>query len=65
MEFIVSSLPNIDNNRAKKLLDSFQTVQRIFTASQEELMSVSSIGEKISEGIRRILTAKYERTEDV
>ncbi len=63
-EFIVSSLPNIDNTRAKKLLSSFQTVERIFLASKEELMSVSGIGEKISGEIRRVLTSRYkERTE--
>jgi Fanconi anemia group M protein len=63
-EFIVSSLPNIDNTRAKKLLSSFQTVERIFQASKEELMSVTGIGEKISEEIRRIITSKYKpRTE--
>ena len=58
-EFIVASLPNIDNTRAKKLLSSFQTVERIFQASKEELMSVTGIGEKISEEIRRVLTSKY------
>lgn len=60
-EFIVSSLPNIDNTRAKKLLTSFQTVERVFQASREELMSVTGIGEKISEEIRRVLTSKYKR----
>jgi len=64
-EFIVSSLPNIDNTRAKKLLTSFQTVERIFQASKEELMSVSGIGEKISEEIRRILTSKYRARSEV
>jgi ERCC4-type nuclease len=58
-EFIVASLPNIDNTRAKKLLSSFQTVERIFQASKEELMSVTGIGEKISEEIRRVLTSNY------
>jgi Fanconi anemia group M protein len=58
-EFIVASLPNIDNTRSKKLLSSFQTVERIFQASKEELMSVAGIGEKISEEIRRVLTSKY------
>jgi Fanconi anemia group M protein len=64
-EFIVSSLPNIDRSRASKLLNSFQTVQRIFTASREELMSVSGIGEKISEDIRKVLTTAYERKTDI
>jgi Fanconi anemia group M protein len=64
-EFIVSSLPNIDNSRAKKLLNAFQTVERIFLASKEELMSVSGIGEKISEEIRRVLTSKYKTRSEV
>jgi Fanconi anemia group M protein len=59
-EFIVASLPNIDRSRAGKLLSSFQTVERVFQASREELMSVSGIGEKISEEIRRVLTSKYK-----
>jgi ERCC4-type nuclease len=59
-EFIVSSLPNIDNTRAKKLLGHFHTVEGIFLASKEELMSVSGIGEKISEEIRRVLTSRYQ-----
>jgi Fanconi anemia group M protein len=59
-EFIVSSLPNIDRFRAKKLLSSFETVERVFQASKEELMAVSGIGEKISEEIRRVLTSKYK-----
>jgi ERCC4-type nuclease len=59
-EFIVSSLPNIDNTRAKKLLTAFHTPQRVFQASKEELMSVSGIGEKISEEIRRVVTTNYE-----
>ncbi len=64
-EFIVSSLPNIDNTRAKKLLAHFQTVERVFLSSKEELMSVSGIGEKISEEIRRILTTKYKQESKV
>lgn len=64
-EFVVSSLPNIDSTRAKKLLNSLQTVQRVFMASKEELMSVSGIGEKISEEIRRVLTAKYRSQDQI
>lgn len=64
-EFIVSSLPNIDSTRAKKLLNSFQTVQRVFMASKEELMSVSGIGEKISEEIRKVLISEYRKKNDI
>jgi Fanconi anemia group M protein len=59
-EFVVSSLPNIDNTRAKKLLNTFHTPQRVFQASREELMSVQGIGEKISEEIRRVVGTNYE-----
>jgi Fanconi anemia group M protein len=58
-EFIVSSLPNIDNTRAKKLLTTFHTPQHVFQASKEELMSVQGIGEKISEEIRRVVSTDY------
>jgi Fanconi anemia group M protein len=64
-EFIVSSLPNIDSTRAKKLLDHFQTVERIFLAQKEELMSVSGIGERISEEIRHVLTIRYKTKAEV
>lgn len=63
-EFIVASLPNIDRSRAEKLLSSFQTVERIFQASKEELMSVTGIGDKISEEIRRVLTSKYKTSSE-
>jgi len=59
-EFIVSSLPNIDNTRAKKLLTTFHTPQRVFQASKEQLMSVPGIGEKISEEIRRVVGTNYQ-----
>ena len=59
-EFIVSSLPNIDNTRAKKLLTTFHTPQRVFQASKEELMTVPGIGEKISEEIRRVVATNYQ-----
>ncbi len=60
-EFIVASLPSIDAVRSKKLLEKFETVERVFTVSREELSEVEGIGEKISERIREILTAKYRK----
>jgi len=60
-EFIVCSLPNIDRVRARNLLKVLDTVERVFSASKEELKSVNGIGEKISEDIRRVLTNKYTR----
>jgi Fanconi anemia group M protein len=59
-EFIISSLPNIDNTRAKKLLATFHNPERVFQASKEELMNVPGIGERISEEVRRVLTTNYK-----
>jgi ERCC4-related helicase len=59
-EFIVSSLPSIDNTRAKKLLTTFHSPQRVFNASKEELMTVQGIGEKISDEIRRVVATNYQ-----
>ncbi|HUO42200.1 MAG TPA: DEAD/DEAH box helicase [Methylomirabilota bacterium] len=58
-EFIVASLPSVDRVRARSLLTALGTVERIFSASKEELKSVNGIGEKISDDIRRVLTSKY------
>jgi Fanconi anemia group M protein len=63
-EFIVASLPSIDATRSQSLLERFETVEKVFTVSKEELSEVKGIGEKISERIREILTAKYRRKED-
>ena len=62
-EFIVASLPSIDAVRSRNLLRRFETVEKVFTASKEELSEIEGIGEKISERIREILTAKYRKDE--
>lgn len=59
-EYIVAGLPNVDVTLAKRLLQRFRTVERVFTAPTEELKSVEGIGEKISRHIREILTRRYE-----
>lgn len=64
-EFIVSSLPNIDTTRAKRLLGHFHTVERVFQASKEELTSVSGIGNRISEDIRHVLTSQYKSAPEI
>jgi len=60
-EFIVASLPSVDTVRSRSLLRRFETVEKVFTASKEELSEVEGIGEKISERIREILTSKYKK----
>jgi len=59
MKYLVSGLPNVDVTLAERLLERFRTVEGAFTATEEELMEVKGIGEKIAEEIRRILTSTY------
>lgn len=58
-EFIVAGLPNINTTLARRLLEHFGSVERVFTASEKELEEVQGIGRKTAREIRRILTAKY------
>jgi len=59
-EFIVAGIPSIDTARAKKLLTELKTIERIFTAEEEELQQIEGIGSKLAKRIRKILTSKYK-----
>lgn len=58
-EYLVAGLPNVNIKIARRLLKKFKTVEKVFTASEEELRKVDGIGEKISKKIRKILTSEY------
>ncbi|WP_461866926.1 DEAD/DEAH box helicase [Thermococcus sp.] len=56
---IIEGLPNVSATLAKRLLKHFGNVERVFTATEEELMEVEGIGEKKAREIRRVITAPY------
>jgi Fanconi anemia group M protein len=58
-EFVVAGLPLVDTVIARRLLKAFGTVERVFLASDKELQNVEGIGKKISERIRKLVTAPY------
>lgn len=58
-EFIVCGIPGVSTITAKKLLGHFGTVEKTFTASEEELKKVKGMGKKLVEKVRKILTTKY------
>ncbi len=62
-EFVVAGLPLVDTVLARRLLRAFGTIERIFVASDKELQDVEGIGRKISDRIRKLVTAPY-REED-
>lgn len=59
-EFIVAGLPKVDKKTARKLLAAFETVEKVFSASEEELQKIEGLGKKMSKMIRNIVTAKYQ-----
>jgi Fanconi anemia group M protein len=58
-EFVVAGLPLVDTVIARRLLKAFGTVEKVFLASDKELQNVEGIGKKISDRIRKLLTATY------
>jgi Fanconi anemia group M protein len=59
-KFIVESLPDVGGALAERLLKHFKTVERVFTAKEEELMKVEGVGKERAKKIREVLTAEYE-----
>ncbi|MFQ3308110.1 MAG: ERCC4-related helicase [Candidatus Nanohaloarchaea archaeon] len=58
-EFIAAGLPGVNTKIAERLLEEFDTLEKVFTASEEELRNVEGIGEKKAEKIRSMITSKY------
>jgi Fanconi anemia group M protein len=50
---------------ARRLLKAFGAVERVFLASDKELQNVEGIGKKISERIRKLLTAPYREEDSI
>ncbi|MCX6708303.1 MAG: DEAD/DEAH box helicase [Candidatus Woesearchaeota archaeon] len=58
-EYIVSALPSVGPNLAKELLICFGSVEKVFTATEEELLKVTGVGEKIAKQVKEIATRPY------
>ncbi len=59
-EYIVSAISNVGTVIARNLLRHFGTIERIVTASEDELVEVSRVGRQTARKIREILTTPYE-----
>lgn len=59
-EYLVSAIPSVGPAVAKKLLKHFGSVERIMTASQDELQEVELVGPKIAERIRELIGGEYK-----
>ncbi|MHA2408426.1 MAG: helix-hairpin-helix domain-containing protein, partial [Candidatus Ranarchaeia archaeon] len=58
-EFVVAGVPGINNVLARRLLEKFGTIEKIFTANEEELTSVKGVGKAKAVRIKEVITAKY------
>ncbi len=61
-EFLIAGLPQVSGKTARKLLKHFGSPERIFAATESELMTVEGIGKIMAKRIRHILTKKYEKS---
>ena len=59
-EYLISSISNIGPVIAQNLLKRFQTVERVISASKEELIEVERVGPAIADQIRMVVGSKYD-----
>ncbi len=58
-EYFISSLSNIGIVTTRNLLRRFKTIERLVSATKEELMEVEHVGEKTAEHIRAVVSTEY------
>lgn len=59
-EYLVSAIPNVGPAVARNLLKHFGSIEKIMTATQEELQQVELVGPKIAERIRELVGGEYK-----
>jgi len=64
-EYVVSAISEVGPVIARNLLEHFQTIEKIATASEEELMKVPKVGRKIAKRIRILMTTPYREADKI
>ncbi|MFQ6055230.1 MAG: DEAD/DEAH box helicase [Methanosarcinales archaeon] len=59
-EYVVSSIADIGPVVARNLLRHFGSVEKVMTASKEDLMQVELVGEKTADKIREVVGSEYK-----
>ncbi len=59
-EYLISAIPSVGPAVAKKLLVHFGSIERVMTASEEELQVVDLVGPKIAQRIRELVGGEYK-----
>ncbi|MFB6145159.1 MAG: DEAD/DEAH box helicase [Candidatus Nanohaloarchaea archaeon] len=58
-KFVVAGLPDINTKLAERLLERFGSIEKVFTASEEELKEVEGVGDKKAASIRELISSDY------
>ncbi len=59
MEYVVSAISDIGPVVARNLLRHFGSVEKVMTASREELMEVELVGKKTADRIKEVVSGEY------
>ena len=59
-EYLISAIPSVGSMVAKNMLKHFGSIEKIMTASLEELQEVEKVGPKIAERIRELVGGDYK-----
>lgn len=59
-EYLISAIPSVGPAVARNLLRHFGTIEKIMTASEEELQHVELVGPKIAERVRELIGGEYK-----
>lgn len=59
-EYLISAIPSVGPAVAKSMLKHFGSIERIMTATSEELQEVNKVGPKIAERIRELVGGEYK-----
>lgn len=59
-EFVVAGLPDVNTKIARRLLNEFSSIEKVFSAEKQQLMNVEGIGEKTADKIRELVTKGYD-----
>ncbi len=64
-EYVISSFPGCDvgAKTAMNLLNHFGSIEKVITASEDELIEVDGIGKATAEKIRKLITGEYKSHE--
>ncbi len=59
-EYVVASIADIGPVTARALLETFESVQAVMTASKDELMETQGVGEVTADRIREVVAEVYD-----